>query len=87
MLRQHKAAAFRFGDGVTELARGVNPQLNGFMGVGERRFRSVAMRHAAGQFGDLGDEDLILVAPINLEWQEEQRSKQGEVHPDAKFFG
>ncbi len=35
------------------------------MGMRERRFLSVAMGQAAGQFRAFGNEDLILIAPID----------------------
>ena len=64
-LRQHEAFAFGFGNRVAKFFGGVDPQLNGLMGVSERRFLSVAVRDAAGQFRRLGNEYLAFVAPVN----------------------
>ncbi len=41
---QHEAFALRFGDGVPELSRGVNPKLDSFIGVGERFLRETALQ-------------------------------------------
>ena len=60
----HEALSLRFRNRVTELAGRVDPQMHGFLGLSQRGFVSFAVCHAAGKFRNLGDEKLILAAPV-----------------------
>ena len=64
-LGQHEALAFWFGNGISEFVGGVDPQLNSLVGIGECGFRRAAAGHATRQFRRFGNEDLVLIAPIN----------------------
>lgn len=61
---KHEAFAFRFRDGVAKFAGGIDPQLDGLVGVGKSRFRRVAVSHTAGKFRHFGNKYLIFVAPM-----------------------
>jgi len=64
-LGQHEALTFRLRNRISKFSSGINPELNGFIGAGQRRLGSVAVRHAAGEFRNFSDEHLVLIAPID----------------------
>ena len=64
-LGEHEALAFRFRNGIAEFPCSVDPQFNGFVGVRQRRFRRAAVGHATREFRHRGDEDLVLVTPVD----------------------
>jgi hypothetical protein len=50
-LREDQPAAFRFGNRVTELPRGFDPQADRFLGVREGKFLRCTVGAATGKFG------------------------------------
>jgi hypothetical protein len=58
-------AAFGLGDGSAELDGGFDPLLDDDFDVGEGFAVGFSVRRAAGEFRDLGDESLVLLAPVN----------------------
>lgn len=56
--------ALRRGNRVSEFTRGIEPQPDCLLSIGESRFLCIAVGHTPRQFGHLGDEDLIFFAPI-----------------------
>jgi hypothetical protein len=57
-----RRSPFGSGDGIPELSRGVDPQLDSLVRVGERRFLSPAVGHATGQFRDFGRYEFRVVS-------------------------
>ena len=55
---EHQALAFGFGDEVAKFAGGIDPQLDGHLGVCQGRFRRTSMGHAARQLRHIGNESL-----------------------------
>src|SRR5213075_947751 len=53
----------RLGDRIAELARGIDPQVDGILRIGGGFGGSHAVSHASGQVRHLGDEVTIVVAP------------------------
>jgi len=58
-------AAFGLGDGSAELGGGFHPLLDDDFDVGEGFAVGFSARHSAGEFRDLSDESLVLLAPVN----------------------
>ena len=48
-----------------ELGRGIEPEGDGFLRLGQRFSRRVGVRGTAGQFWHLANKRLVLVAPVN----------------------
>ena len=60
--------AFGFGDGASEGLGGFDPLGDDDLGVGDCLFVGGSIRHAAGEFGDLDEEGLIFLAPVDDEF-------------------
>ena len=60
--------AFGFGDGAVEGAGGFDPLGNDRLGVGDSFFVGSAVGHAAGEFGDLDQERVVFLAPVDDEF-------------------
>src|SRR5580704_2247985 len=58
-----QATALGFRDRISELLRGIKPETNRFLRVGECSLLTGAMRGAPRELGDFGNERLILLAP------------------------
>ena len=56
--------AFGFGDVAAEFAGGLDPLVDGDFGLGDGFLAGGSVGGAAGEFGDLGDEGLVVVAPV-----------------------
>ena len=61
---KHQAFALRLRDWSPQLSRSFDPELHRVIDVPQRVFLIVTVRHAPGQFGHLGDERLVFVAPV-----------------------
>ena len=64
MLGEHEAA-FGRGDGASQFLRGRNPLPDDHFHVRQSLLVCLAIRGAAGQFGNLGDERLVFLTPID----------------------